>query len=263
MANLSLLIMTWPIRIETTFSSQTTRSWTPWATQWYWANVVFLLHNSLAQARQINGKETTRSDTIVLECSCPWSLEGHILRQLFQLKKHVMVKIKSRHFLWIPNNGEWGKEKERERERERERENERERVRTCARALLGITLDRLKLRAANYMLTEGVCTAPRMKLNLAVLRLSRVQQRRTFSPFPPSKTTLLARKPCHSPTEPTTKELFVLPSTVKHSSSSLLVKARPGSRSVGPNAPMYVNFHLSHRNWSMSQPNWSKTMDQL
>ena len=47
-------------------------------------------------------------------------------------------------------------------------------------------------RAANHMLTEGACTASYVKLNFAVWQPSLAQQKRAFSHFSPSTTTLLA-----------------------------------------------------------------------
>ena len=75
-------------------------------------------------------------------------------------------------------------------------------------------------RAANHMVTEGVCTALHAKLNLAVRQLSLAQQQRAFSHFSPSTTTLLAWKTGYSLTESTTstKEMFVSPPTVRRSS---------------------------------------------
>ena len=49
-----------------------------------------------------------------------------------------------------------------------------------------------RLRTANHMLAEGVCTASYVKLNLAVRQPSLAQQRRAFSHFSPSMTTLPA-----------------------------------------------------------------------
>ena len=80
-------------------------------------------------------------------------------------------------------------------------------------------------RAANHMLAEGVCTASYVKLNLAIRQPSFAQQRRAFSHFSLSTTTLLALKPDHSRTESTANDMLVSNSTVKRSSSPPLSKS--------------------------------------
>ena len=81
-------------------------------------------------------------------------------------------------------------------------------------------------RAANHMVAGGVCTTLYVKLNLAARQPSLAQQRRVFSHFSLSTTTLPAWKPDHSRTEASANGMFVSNSTVKRSSSRPLDKSR-------------------------------------